>query len=162
MNFIRAKSNGPPEAACTIPARGLSAKGNRSRSGRTRFEAEHEPLAKRGLGAKRQQLLPRLRQRTNQGRRKNRFVSGHDFTACGKSICEGPGRTSLTQPYGFGAYPPHSRGVCQFDPLPMMFASAQAKPISIARWLFPIALKTSWVSSGPPSPGGAAQAGVVV
>jgi hypothetical protein len=58
MNVIRAKSKGPPEAECTLPARGPSAKGNRSRSGRTRSGAEHQPLAKRGLGAKRQPLLP--------------------------------------------------------------------------------------------------------
>jgi hypothetical protein len=48
---------GPPEAACTLLARGLGAEGNRSRSGRTRYEAVHEPLATRGLGAKHQPLL---------------------------------------------------------------------------------------------------------
>jgi hypothetical protein len=52
---------GPPEAACTHSARGLSAKGTRSRSGRSRPEAVQQPLAKRGLGAKRQPLLSSTR-----------------------------------------------------------------------------------------------------
>jgi hypothetical protein len=59
MKIIRAKSNGPPEAACTLPARALSAKGTRSQSGRPKFKRSTSPSQSEGLAQSANRFCPR-------------------------------------------------------------------------------------------------------